>query len=100
MRSKSTDKMKMIKEYAENYYRIHHASPSIRTIAEGTGISRASVQRYLVEIRGGLPRPQSIPLPGGLPRLRYDSLRRRRTFRYLLPRRRLPPLRRPGRTRL
>ena len=50
MRSKSTEKMQMIKAFAEKYYRSRHTSPTIREIAEGTGISRASVQRYLVEM--------------------------------------------------
>ena len=40
-----------IKEYIDEYTRANLASPSIRNIAEGTGISRAMVQRYMAAMR-------------------------------------------------
>lgn len=50
MRSKNPVVMEKIKSFVEGYYRRHQTSPSIRTIAGGTGISKATVQRYLVEM--------------------------------------------------
>lgn len=52
MRSRNPERMKRIQTYAERYYREKHTAPSIRAIAEGTGLPRATVQRYLVEMNG------------------------------------------------
>ena len=38
-------------DYINRYVREHLRSPSIREIAEGTGISRATVQRYMAAMR-------------------------------------------------
>lgn len=40
-----------IKNYINEYVRKNNASPSIRSIAYGTGISRAMVQRYMAAMR-------------------------------------------------
>ena len=40
-----------IKEYINEYVTINMMSPSIRDIAEGTGISRSMVQRYMAAMR-------------------------------------------------
>ena len=50
MRSKNTGLMELIRDYAEKYYRSNLVPPSIRTISEALGISRATVQRYLVDM--------------------------------------------------
>lgn len=42
--------MKAIRGYVESYYRERLSSPSIRSISEATGIPRATVQRYLVDM--------------------------------------------------
>ena len=42
---------KKIKEYINEYVTINMMSPSIRDIAEGTGISRSMVQRYMAAMR-------------------------------------------------
>ncbi|MDO4486678.1 MAG: transcriptional repressor LexA [Bacillota bacterium] len=48
MRSKNPDLMVQIMEYIDDYYSKYCSSPSVRTIAAGVGISRSTVQRYLV----------------------------------------------------
>ena len=50
MQHKDPQLMEKIKIYAMNYYREHNSMPSIRTIAEGVGMNRGSVQKYLVEM--------------------------------------------------
>ena len=50
MRSRNPELMKAIRGYVESYYREHLSSPSIRSISEATGIPRATVQRYLVDM--------------------------------------------------
>lgn len=40
-----------IRDYINEYTRLHLSSPSIREIASGTGISRAMVQRYMAAMR-------------------------------------------------
>jgi len=50
MQHKDPQLMEKIRLYALNYYREHNCMPSIRTIADGTGMNRGSVQKYLVEM--------------------------------------------------
>ncbi len=50
MRSKNTDLMIEIKEYAENYYIAKGKSPSTTAIANAVGISRGTAYRYIVEM--------------------------------------------------
>ena len=40
-----------IRDYINEYTRLHFTAPSIREIADGTGISRAMVQRYMAAMR-------------------------------------------------
>lgn len=42
--------MNKISDFVGNYYRNEHASPTVRAIAEGTGISKSTVHSYLVEM--------------------------------------------------
>ena len=51
MQHKDPQLMEKIRLYAMNYYREHNQMPSIRTIADGTGMNRGSVQKYLVEMQ-------------------------------------------------
>lgn len=48
MRQKNTKYMKEIEDYVDEYYSLHHKSPSCREIAENTTLQRSAVQRYLV----------------------------------------------------
>lgn len=48
MRSKDPELMKKIYQFADEYYCIHHESPSCRDIAVELGIGRATAHRYLV----------------------------------------------------
>ena len=50
MRSRDPELMKALRSYVESYYRERLSSPSIRSISEATGIPRATVQRYLVDM--------------------------------------------------
>ena len=50
MRSKNTDLMNEIKEYAEKFYIAHGESPSTTDIAGAVGVSRGTAYRYLVEM--------------------------------------------------
>ena len=49
-RKKDPELMDAICGFIGQYYREKHISPSIREIAEGTGTSRATAQRYLVDM--------------------------------------------------
>lgn len=51
MQHKDPQLMEKIRMFAMNYYREHNQMPSIRTIADGTGMNRSSVQKYLVEMQ-------------------------------------------------
>lgn len=51
MQHKDPQLMEKIRLYALNYYREHNQMPSIRTIADGIGMNRGSVQKYLVEMQ-------------------------------------------------
>ena len=51
MQHKDPKLMEKIRMFAMNYYREHNQMPSIRTIADGTGMNRGSVQKYLVEMQ-------------------------------------------------
>ena len=48
MRTKSTDLMKKIKEYAEEYYLDHGQSPTTSQISTGLQIGRTTAYSYLV----------------------------------------------------
>ena len=48
MRQKNPKYMKEIEDYVDEYYSLHHKSPSCREIAENTTLQRSAVQRYLV----------------------------------------------------
>lgn len=50
MQHKDERLMIKIRDYALNYYRENNRMPAIRTIAEGIGMNRGSVQKYLVEM--------------------------------------------------
>lgn len=50
MQHKDPKLMEKIAEYALNYYRENNKMPAIRTIADGVGMNRGSVQKYLVEM--------------------------------------------------
>lgn len=50
MRIKSNEKKENIISFIESYYEERGASPSVREIESGTGISKSTVQRYLVEM--------------------------------------------------
>ena len=47
MRSKNPAVMEKIRSFVDMHYREHHTVPSVRTVAEATGVARATVQRYL-----------------------------------------------------
>ena len=47
MRSKNPAVMEKIRSFVDMHYREHHVLPSVRTVAEATGVARATVQRYL-----------------------------------------------------
>lgn len=48
MRSKSPAVMDAIRAFVDNYYRENHVPPSLREIALGVGVSKATTYRYLV----------------------------------------------------
>ena len=48
MRSKNPEVMNAICTFVDQYYREHHASPSVNEIAQGVGVSKATSYRYLV----------------------------------------------------
>ena len=48
MRQKNPKYMKEILDYVDEYYSLHHKSPSCREIAENTTLQRSAVQRYLI----------------------------------------------------
>lgn len=50
MRSKNTDLMNEIKEFAEKYYIANGKSPSTTDIANKVGVSRGTAYRYIVEM--------------------------------------------------
>ena len=50
MRSKNTDIMNQIKEFAENYYLEFSKSPSTSQIANAVGVARGTAYRYLVDM--------------------------------------------------
>ena len=50
MQSKKPETMQQIRDYALEYYRQHNTMPSTRVIADGIGVNRTSVQKYLVEM--------------------------------------------------
>ena len=50
MRTKSTEKANAIIEFIDSFFERNRRSPSIREIEAGTGISRPTVQRYLVDM--------------------------------------------------
>ena len=51
MQHKDPQLMEKIRLFAMNYYREHNQMPSLRPIADGTGMNRGSVQKYLVEMQ-------------------------------------------------
>lgn len=50
MRSKNTDLMNQIKEFAENHYLEFSKSPSTSQIANAVGVARGTAYRYLVDM--------------------------------------------------
>lgn len=50
MRTKSTEKANTITKFIDSFFERNRRSPSIREIETGTGISRPTVQRYLVDM--------------------------------------------------
>jgi len=51
MRSKDNSKFSSILKFIEEYKNQHNAAPSTKEIAEGTGISKSTVNRYLMDMR-------------------------------------------------
>ena len=51
MRTKDTDKFKVLEDFIDQYTEDHACSPSNKEIAEGTGFSTATVSRYLSYMR-------------------------------------------------
>ena len=50
MRAKSAALKKAIYDFVNDWKRENGGSPSLRNIADGTGVSRTTVYRYLVEM--------------------------------------------------
>ena len=50
IRTKNIALMNKISDFIGNYYRNEHVSPTVRAIADGTGISKSTVHSYLVEM--------------------------------------------------
>lgn len=50
IRRKSPDIIRNIKEFVDDYYFEHHNSPTLQKIADGVGISKATVYRYLLDM--------------------------------------------------
>jgi len=50
VRAKNPELMKKIGDFAGDYFRQHHASPSANTIAEAFGIAKTTAYNYLVEM--------------------------------------------------
>ncbi len=50
MNAKSPETMKRISRFIDQYYADRHMSPSLQTIAEGVGIHKSTVMRYLREM--------------------------------------------------
>jgi len=50
MRTKSNEKKNIIISFIENFFEEYGSSPTMREIEKGTGISKSTVQRYLVEM--------------------------------------------------
>ena len=88
MQHKDPQLMEKIRLYAMNYYREHNQMPSIRTIADGTGMNRGSVQKYLVEMqeRGIILRHMICGQMHGISAVAVSSKR----FRFLPERRSRP----------
>ena len=51
MRTKDTEKMIRLEDYIDEYTDEHGHSPSVKEMAEGTGLSAATVSRYLSYMR-------------------------------------------------
>lgn len=50
MRTKNPETMKKIIEFVEEYYFKHSSSPTTSVIADGVGIARGTVHKYLVDM--------------------------------------------------
>ena len=50
MRYKSPEMMDKIIKFVDEYYMVHQKSPSMAVIADGVGLHRSNVQRYLAEM--------------------------------------------------
>ena len=50
MRTKNPETMKNIIEFVEEYYFKHNSSPTTSVIADGVGIARGTVHKYLVDM--------------------------------------------------
>lgn len=51
MRVKDQGAMDSILQFVNEYYRKHHASPTIKQISEATGISNSTTHRYVVDMK-------------------------------------------------
>lgn len=51
MRVKDQGAMDSILNFVNEYYRKHHASPTIKQISEATGISNSTTHRYVVDMK-------------------------------------------------
>lgn len=51
MRVKDQGAMDSILKFVNEYYRKHHASPTIKQISEATGISNSTTHRYVVDMK-------------------------------------------------
>lgn len=69
MQYKKPETMQRIRDFALEYYRLHNTMPSTRIIAEGIGLNRTSVQKYLVE----MSKLGMIDYNGGIERIHSNS---------------------------
>ena len=50
IRKKNPEIMQEIKTFVDDYYFEYHSSPTLQKIADGVGISRTTVYRYLLDM--------------------------------------------------
>ena len=60
MRSKNPEVMNAICTFVDQYYREHHASPSVNEIAQGVGVSKATSEREEESVEEYVSLPESI----------------------------------------
>lgn len=73
MRAKDTELMEKISDYIGEYYRHHHSSPAVRTVASAVGLSKSAVHNYLVDMAEKGILTYSGGEVGGLPKIRKSA---------------------------